>query len=101
VTALPLNRQYSPYQLGYAAKQRGRSFSLMPWLKRAGSVLGPAISNWSSGDKPLVAVGKALKQRLTPSINSSAPPRRASKGSGGGRGGNKKRKKKGFRKIKL
>jgi hypothetical protein len=73
----------------------------MPWLKRAGSLLGPAITNWSSGDKPLVAVGKALKQRLAPSINSSASLPQPSKGSGGRGGKKKKRKKKGFRKLKL
>jgi hypothetical protein len=94
-----LPAEYSPYQLGYAARQRGRGFNLMPWLKRAGSIVGPAIANWSGGDKPMAAVGKALKSRLQ-AINESAPSAASSKAANKRRGSNKKKKKKpGFRKL--
>ena len=79
--------EYSPYQLGYGARQRGRGFNFMPWLKRAGSIVGPAIANWSAGDKPMKAVGKALKSRLSASINGSNKKKKAKKAV--------------FRKIKL
>ena len=89
--------EYSLYQLGYAARQRGRGFNFMPWLKRAGSIVGPAIANWSAGDKPMAAVGKALKSRLS-GINGAAPAATPSKAANKRRGSNKK-KKPGFRKL--
>ena len=77
----------------------------MPWLKRAGSIVDPAIANWSAGDKPMKAVEKALKSRLTASINGPAAHGSASKAVATRRGSNKKKKaqkkKAGFRKIKL
>ena len=94
--------EYSPYQLGYAARQRGRGFNFMPWLKRAGSIVGQAIANWSAGDKPMKAVGKALKSRLSASINGPAASGSPSKAPAPRRGSKKKKTQKpGFRKIKL
>jgi hypothetical protein len=82
---------YSPLQLGYAYRQRGRGFSLTPWLRKAGSIIGPALTNWSAGEAP----GTAIKNAIFKKKNIKKKSKKTSKAKRA-RGG-----KRGFKQIKL